>query len=119
LATNSIRLTKDGFGRYILGDPQQGAFTQTGFGISVPTQNIFGLTVDPTTSIAQGTFLVGSGSPIAAEIRDRMEIAVEVSTSHADCFTRNLVAVRGEKRLALITRRPGSFISGSFSSSPA
>ncbi len=114
-----IRLTKDGFGRYILGDPQQGAFTNTGFGISIPTPNIFGLTVDATTNIAAGTFLVGSGNPIAAEIRDRMEMQIDISTEHADFFTKNLVAVRAEKRLALITRRPGSYVTGSFTSSPA
>ena len=113
-----IRLTKDGFGRYILGNPQQGSLTNAGMGITNPTQNIFGLAVDPTTSIAQGTFLVGSGNPIAAEIRDRMEMQIDVSTEHSTFFTQNLVAVRAEKRLALITRRPGSFITGTFNTSP-
>ena len=113
-----IRLTKDGFGRYILGNPQQGSLTNAGMGITNPTQNIFGLTVDPTTSIAQGTFLVGSGNPIASEIRDRMEMQIDVSTEHSTFFTQNLVAVRAEKRLALITRRPGSFITGTFNTSP-
>lgn len=103
-----VRLTKDGFGRYILGDPQ----TQV-------RPNIFGLDVVPTTSILQGTFLVGSGSPAAAEIRDRMGLQVEISTEHSDYFTRNLVAIRAEKRLVLVTKRPGSFCSGSFTTSPA
>ena len=107
-----IRLTKDGFGRYILGDPQGGALTNAGMGITIPTQTIFGLTVNPTTSIAAGTFLIGSGNPIASEIRDRMEMQIDVSTEHADFFTKNLVAVRAEKRLALITRRPGSYLTG-------
>jgi len=102
-----IRLTKDSFGRYILGDPQ----------IAV-RPNIFGLDVVPTTSIAQGTFLVGSGSPVAAEIRDRMDMQVEISTEHSDYFVRNLVAIRAEKRLALVTKRVNSFVTGSFSTSP-
>jgi HK97 family phage major capsid protein len=102
-----IRLTKDGFGRYILGDPQ-----------SSVRPNIFGLDVVPTTSIAAGTFLVGSGNPVAAEIRDRMEMTVEISTEHSDYFTRNLVAIRAEKRLALITKRPNSFVTGTFTTSP-
>jgi HK97 family phage major capsid protein len=114
-----IRLTKDSFGRYILGDPQQGGIqASNGFALQM-FQDIFGLAVEATTSIASGTFLVGSGSPIAAEIRDRMDIQVDISTEHSDFFTRNLVAIRGEKRLALITRRPGSFISGNFNQSPA
>ena len=68
-----IRLTKDGFGRYILGDPQSAA---------VP--NIFGLDVVPTSSIAPGSFLVGSGSPVAAEIRDRMEANVTATADPAN-----------------------------------
>lgn len=102
-----IRLTKDGFGRYILGDPQ----------IAV-RPNIFGLDVVPTTSIPSGTFLVGSGSPVAAEIRDRMEMQVAISTEHSDYFVRNLVAIRAEKRLALITKRVNSYVTGTFTTSP-
>src|SRR5579885_1694570 len=113
----SIRLTKDNFGRYILGDPQQPSLGGTNFQ-PVPI-NVFGLMMVPTTSISQGTFLVGSGNPAAAEIRDRMEMTVEISTQHMDFFTKNLIAIRAEKRLALIVKRPGSFITGSFSTSPA
>lgn len=102
-----IRLTKDGFGRYILGDPQ-----------STVQPNIFGLDVVYTTSIAPGTFLVGSGNPIAQEIRDKMEMVVEISTEHLDYFARNLIAIRGEKRLANVVKRPGSYVSGSFTTSP-
>jgi HK97 family phage major capsid protein len=104
----AIALTKDSLGRYILGDPQN----QT-------RPRIFGLDAVSTTSIPQGTFLVGSGSPVAAEIRDRMELLVEISTENQDYFVRNLVAVRGEKRLALLTKRPNSFVTGTFSTSPA
>ena len=103
-----MRLTKDGFGRYILGDPQTNA-----------RPSLFGLDVVYTTSMANGTFLVGSGNPVASEIRDRMEMQIDISTEHADFFTKNLVAVRAEKRLALITRRPGSYVTGSFTTSPA
>jgi HK97 family phage major capsid protein len=105
----SMRLQKDSLGRYILGDPA-----------SVVTPSLFGLQVAYTTSIAQGSFLVGSGSPIASEIRDRMQMQVEISTEHSDYFTRNLVAIRAEKRLCLIVKRPASYIVGSFSgTSPA
>jgi HK97 family phage major capsid protein len=102
-----IRLTKDSFGRYILGDPQ-----------SMVRPNILGLSAVSTTSIAPGTFLVGSGDPVASEIRDRMEMQVEVSTSHSDFFVKNQVAVRAEKRLALVVKRAASYIQGSFTTSP-
>jgi hypothetical protein len=48
-----------------------------------------------------------------------MEMQVEVSTSHQDFFTKNLCAVRAERRMALVVKRPASFISGQFSQSPA
>ena len=103
----SMRLQKDGFGRYILGDPQ-----------AMVRPTLFGLDVVVTTSISSGTFLVGSGNPIAAEIRDRMPMVVEISTSHADFFTKNLLAIRAEKRLALLVKRVHSFVSGAFTQSP-
>jgi HK97 family phage major capsid protein len=103
----SLRLTKDSFGRYLLGDPE-----------TVGDPNIFGLSVVWTPSMPTGQFLVGSGSPVASEIRDRMSMQVEISTEHMDFFVKNLVAVRAEKRLAYIVKRPGSFISGTLGSSP-
>jgi HK97 family phage major capsid protein len=103
----SLRLTKDNFGRYLLGDPQ-----------TIGDPNVFGLKVVWTPSIAVGTFLVGSGSAVASEIRDRMSMQVEISTEHLDFFTKNLVAIRAEKRLAYIVKRPGSFVAGTLASSP-
>jgi HK97 family phage major capsid protein len=102
-----IRRTKDSFGRYMLGDPQN---------IGNPT--LWGLTPIDTNSIASGTFLVGSGDPAAAEIRDRMEMTVEISTEDSDNFQRNLVTIRAEKRMLLAVMRPGSYITGTFATSP-
>lgn len=115
-----MRLQKDSYGRYILGDPQgpSGITAAGGFISPIGNKSIFDLQPIVTTSIASGTFLVGSGNPVAAEIRDRMELEVEVSTQHQDYFVKNLVAVRGEKRMALITKRPASFITGTFTTSP-
>jgi HK97 family phage major capsid protein len=104
----AMRLTKDSYGRYILGDPQ-----------SDVAASLFGLTVVSTTNIAAGTFLLGSGNPAASQIRDRMTTVVDISTEDANNFTTNLVTVRCEKRLALVVRRPASYITGSFTSSPA
>ena len=103
-----IRLAKDGFGRYLLGDPQ----TQV-------RPSIWGLDMVQTTTMAQGTFLVGSGNPAAAEIADRMGLTVEISSEDSDNFRRNLLTVRAEKRLALIVKRSASFVYGSFTTSPA
>jgi len=115
----AMRLLKDSYGRYILGDPQNGAMTTTGFGVTTPRLNIFDLDVVPTTSITAGTFLVGSGSPIASVIRDRMDMQIDISTQHSDYFVKNLVAIRAEKRVVLVTKRPASYITGTFNNSPA
>jgi HK97 family phage major capsid protein len=105
----AMRLLKDGFGRYLVQtDPQVD---------TLPT--LFGKTVLPTTSIASGTWLIGTGNPIAIEIRDRMELVTEISSEHASYFTSNLLAVRTEKRLALVVKRPTAFLTGTFSQSPA
>jgi HK97 family phage major capsid protein len=101
----SIRLTKDSQGRYIF--PLNSAV------------DLFGLTPIVTTNISPGAFLIGSGSPIAAEIRDRMGMTIEIATQHSDWFAKNLIAIRAEKRLTLCVYRPASFITGTFTSSPA
>jgi HK97 family phage major capsid protein len=103
----ALRMTKDSYGRYILGDPMQST-----------TPNIFGLNLVSSTSMPVGTFLVGSGSSVAAEIRDRMEMQVALSSEHQDFFVKNLVAIRAEKRLALVVKRGTSYVTGTLNSSP-
>lgn len=114
-----IRLTKDSYGRYIMGDPFQPGYSVAYGGAVRNPENLWGLTPVVTNNIASGTFLVGSGSPVGAEIRDRMGMEVEIATQHSDFFTKNLIAIRAEKRTALLTKRPNSFITGTFSTSPA
>jgi HK97 family phage major capsid protein len=106
----ALRLTKDGFQRYIMGDPSQSCDQ---------TPSIWGMRLVATTSIASGTFLMGSSSPIVSEIRDRMSLVVEISNSHQDFFVKNLLMMRCERRLALLVKRGTAFISGAFSQSPA
>lgn len=85
-----------------------------------------GITVDPfwgltpirTNRMGAGNFLVGSGLPVAAEIRDRMGLELAISTEHSTYFTENKIAVRAEKRVTLVVYRPASFIFGSFTTSP-
>jgi len=104
----SIRLAKDENGRYLLPEPANNG----------PAQ-IWGLTVVPTNAMAAGTFLVGTSSPAAAVIRMRQDATVEISTEHSDYFTRNMVAIRAELRAALVVMRPGAFIKGNLTASPA
>ncbi len=76
-------------------------------------QNLWGLPVVDTTAIDAGEFLVGAFS-IAAQIFDRWQARVEVSTENDDDFEKNLVSIRAEERLALAIFRPESFVHGEF-----
>jgi HK97 family phage major capsid protein len=97
-----IRLLKDGQGKYLLGDP----------GAAVPPV-LFGLPVVETTSMAVDKFLVGDFQR-AATLYDRWTPRVEVSTEHADFFTRNLVAILAEQRLALAVKQAAALTYGDF-----
>jgi HK97 family phage major capsid protein len=103
-----IRRTKDDEGRYLIGNPTANA-----------PFNLWGLNVVESTVVTAGTFLVGSTSPAAAEIRNRQGITVELFTQNEDDPIKNVVTIRAEARLALVVYRPGAFIYGSLNSSPA
>lgn len=96
-----MRMLKDADGNYILGAP----------GAPV-SPSLFGLPVVATQAMAAGEFLVGAFS--AQTLYDRWEARVDVSTEHADFFTRNLCAIRCEERIGLAVKRPEAIIHGTF-----
>lgn len=77
-------------------------------------KRLWTLPVATTSLMASDKFLVGAFKR-GAQIFDRQDATVEVSTEHADFFVRNLVAIRAEERLALAVYRPGAFVKGDFS----
>ena len=95
-----VELTKDSEGRYIIGDPK----TST-------TPTLWGRPVVQTQAIDVDKFLTGAFQ-LGAQVFDREQATVEISTEHADNFTKNMVTVRGEERLALAVYRPEAFIYG-------
>jgi HK97 family phage major capsid protein len=97
----AIELTKDDEKRYIEVSIRSGG-----------EMRLWRLNVIETTAIAQGQFLVGA--TMGAQVFDREEAAVQISTSHSDFFTKNLIAILAEERLALAVTRPESFVHGYF-----
>lgn len=95
-----IELTKDAQGNYIISNP-----TNAG----VP--RLWGLPVTQTQAMAQNSFLTGAFD-IAAQIFDRMEIEVLLSTENEDDFVKNMLTIRAEERLALAVYRPEAFVAG-------
>lgn len=89
-------------GSYVFGDPG-----------SAQTPMLWNAPIVVTTAIASGTFLVGAFA-LGAEIFDRQEAVVDISTEHASFFVENKVAIRAEERIALAVYRPASFITGAF-----
>jgi len=95
-----IELTKDAGGNYIIGNPQ-GSLTPT----------LWNLPVVSTQAMAAGEFLTGAFS-FAAQIFDRMDIEVLLSTENDKDFENNLVSIRAEERLAFAVYRPEAFVTG-------
>lgn len=103
-----IELTKDSLGRYILANPSA---------LAGPT--LWGLPVVATEAAAfQGKFLTGAFNA-AAQLFDREDANVVISTENADDFEKNMISIRCEERLALAVKRPEAFVYGSFTAPAA
>lgn len=103
-----IELTKDSLGRYILANPSA---------LTGPT--LWGLPVVATETAAfQGKFLTGAFNA-AAQLFDREDANVVISTENADDFEKNMISIRCEERLALAVKRPEAFIYGTFTAPAA
>lgn len=97
-----IETLKDSNGRYLFGNP--GSSLQPA---------LWGRPVIDTMAMPVGHFLVGAFD-MAAQVFDREDANVQVSTEDGDNFVKNMVTIRAEERLALAVHRPESFIYGGF-----
>lgn len=99
----TIELLKDTAGAYLIGNPQ---------GTLTPT--LWGLPLVATQAMTIDKYLVGAFQ-LGAQIFDRWDARVEVSTEDDQNFRKNLVTILAEERLALAVYRPEAFIKGDFS----
>ncbi len=97
-----IQSIKDSEGRYVGGGP---------FGDLV--QRLWQLPIVTTKAMTQDHFMVGACRQ-GAQIFDRQEATVDISTEDSDNFRKNLVTLRGEKRLAFVVKHPDAFVKGNF-----
>ena len=96
----AIEMLKDGDGRYLIGNPQ-----------GTIDKRLWGLPVVETQAMTVDKALVGAFN-LGAQIFDRQDATVEVSTEDGDNFTKNKVTIRAEERLALAIYRPQAFVYG-------
>jgi HK97 family phage major capsid protein len=95
-------------GPYVVGNP---------LSTDVPNlKYLWGRAVLVTNNITSGSFLAGNSRQCGLFVRQ--DATVEVSTEHSDFFTKNLVAIRCEGRMAFCIYRSSAFITGSFVTSP-
>jgi HK97 family phage major capsid protein len=98
-----IELTKDSTGRYVFANP-----------LALAGPNLWGLPVVSTEAAGfEGEFLTGSFQA-GAQLFDREDANVVISTENVDDFEKNMVTIRCEERLALAVKRPEAFVTGPF-----
>lgn len=93
----TIDLLQDNEARYYYGGP-----------MNPGNPRLWGLPVVESEGMTQGTAVVADWK--LAILWDRMQTAISMSNSHADFFTRNLVAILAEFRAAFGVVRPQAFV---------
>jgi len=99
-------LIKDSLGRYIGAGPYAPSSFGSLFGPTSDT--VWGMARVVTEAVPSGTMIVGDFR--WAMLWDREQAAVMLSDSHADFFTRNLVAALAELRAGFGVIRPAAFV---------
>ncbi|MGE0653084.1 MAG: phage major capsid protein [Alphaproteobacteria bacterium] len=102
-----IELTKTDDGAYLFANPQGGS-----------EPRLWRLPVVETQAMTIDRFLTGAFA-LGAQIFDREDANVEISTEDSDNFRKNLVTIRAEERLALAVYRPEAFVKGTFATALA
>lgn len=93
----NIELTRDGDGRFYGAGP-----------FSLTTPSIWGLPVVESEAVTPGTAWCAAWN--WGVVYDREQASVQATDSHADFFTRNMVAILAEMRAAFAVLRPPAFV---------
>lgn len=94
----AIELKKTTEGQYLFANPQ-----------AMATPMLWGRPVVATQAMTVDTALVGAFK-MGAQLFDREDANVVISTENQDDFVKNMVTIRCEERLALAVYRPEAFI---------
>lgn len=97
-----IETMKNDVGEYIIGNAADGA-----------QPRLWRLPVVETPAMTVDKFLTGAFK-LAAQVFDREDANVQLSTDDRDNFVRNLVTILGEERVGLAVYRPEALVYGDF-----
>jgi len=103
----AIELTKTTDNQYLFTSPT---------GVTVP--GLWGRPVVASQSMTAGDFLTGNFGQ-AAQLWDREDVNVVVSTENVDDFVKNMVTILCEERVGLTIFRPEALVTGDFDGLPA
>ncbi len=103
----SAKLAKDSNGQYLFGGP---GYAPYGVGGYSNVGSMWGLPVVSTTSITQGTALVGAFR-MGAQIFRRMGLTIKTTNSDGSKFLSNILTIVAEQREALAVYQPNKFCS--------
>lgn len=93
-----IDLLQDNEARYFMGGPRE-----------IMTPRLWGLPVVESEAVTEGTGYIADWRTVV--LWDREQANIQVSNSHADFFTRNLIAILAESRHAMGVLRPEAIVS--------
>jgi len=96
----NIEISKDGQNAYLFANPQ-----------NANQPMLWGRNVVATKALDQDDFLVGAFSS-GAQIFDREDVNVTISTENQDNFIKNMCTIRAEERIALAVYRTDAFVKG-------
>jgi HK97 family phage major capsid protein len=115
-AADAVVLNPEDWAKLELLKDSQGAYLHAAV-TSGAQPRLWGMRVVESDSVTAGNFLVGAFS-LAAQIWDREQASVMVSTEDRDNFVKNMVTILAEERLALTVYRPKSFVYGPLAGTP-
>ena len=98
----ALTLLKDGQKRYILGGPG-----------SASEKSLWGVPVRTTSAMTQGKYIIADFN-LGAAVLDRQELTVDIDRT-GDDFTKNLLTIRCERRLALAVLDAAAIAGGDWS----
>lgn len=97
-----LAMEKDSQGRYLLGGPGLAA-----------NKSVWGIPVVTSSAVPAGKFIFGNFTQTVT-IYDRQQVAVEMTGTNEDDFTRYLYTIRASRRLALAVEVPAGIFAGDF-----